>query len=244
MALASDAVFALVFTGLETLWMAHVGGRPWMLEQVVAALPRSVVAGALSGYVGWVLGGFLRAVAAPAGAAEIFGGAQRARLAALGALALAVLGLVSTYRPQQFGPPMTVGEFALVPLESFRYQEAIFWDVLLQPEWWRSRRVEARSEGIVEGFPVPIGPAWCARAEAELAADLPQVHFSLLINGTRVDLSPFPIVRMRQRDGAHCAWVGIASRFQRASENGFVYEVERSPDLRSTIDMQVVFKDP
>jgi len=243
-ALAAGAVFALVFTGLETLWMARVVGRPWMLEQVVAALPRSVVAGALSGYVGWVLGGFLRAVATPAGAPEIFGGARRARLAALGALALAVLGLVSTYHPQQFGLPMTVGEFALVPLDSFRYQEAIFWDVLLQPEWWRSRRVEARSEGIIEGFPVPIGPAWCARGEPELAADMPQVRFSLSINGAPVDLSSYPIVRIRHRDGAYCAWVGVASRFQRASENRFVYTVERPPDVRAVVDMQVVLKDP
>jgi hypothetical protein len=236
LSLVSGALFALTFTGMETLWMAHVVERPWAGSAFLPGLSRLLLTGALSGYVGWVLGGFLRAVQTRGGAVHVFGSAGRARSGAL--------GLVSTYHPQRFGPPMTVEELALTPLDSFRYQEGIFWDVLLQDGWWQAPRLDARSEGIVDRFPLPIGPAWCARSEDALTADLARIRFALEVNGAPVELSRYPLVRLRHRDGARCAWVGVASRFQRASENRFVYVVDLAPRSRTVIDMRVVFKDP
>ena len=115
LAIVSGPFFVLVFMGLETAWMARVVGHPWPLDRVVAGLPRSLVAGALSGWVGWVLGGFLVATAPGQSAASVFGGAARARWAVTAALLLAAAGLVSTWQPQRFGPPMTVEELKLVP---------------------------------------------------------------------------------------------------------------------------------
>lgn len=241
-ALGSGLAFALVFTGMEAVWMAKAVGRPWPLDRALAGLPRSLVAGALSGYVGWVLGGFLRAVAAPGGVRAVFGPASRARRVAVAALGLAVIGLVSTYQPQRFGPPMTVEELALTPIGAFRYQEAVFWEVLLQDGWARSHAVQARSEGIIDGFPLPVGPAWCGPGQERLS-------FGLTINGTPADLSRYPLVRLPNGDGTVCAWVGVASRHQRASRNRFRYTIDYpgadgAVGGRVVVDMDVVFKDP
>jgi len=54
-------------------------------------------------------------------------------------------------------------------------------------------------------------------------------------------------VRLRLRDGSHCAWVGVASAFQRASQNRFVYTIERPAlgvPLTTRVELGVTFKDP
>lgn len=247
LAVAAGLLFVLVFTGLETVWMARVVDHPWPLEEVLGALPRSLVAGGLSGWVGWVLGGFLLVTTTGQPVAPVFGSALRARRAVTTALLLAVAGLASTWQPQRFGPPMTVEELKLAPRPALRYQDAIFWNVVFEDAWLSAARVEARSEGIIDGFPLPVGPAWCAPTDAALAAALPGVRFSMAVNGAPVDLTPYPLVRLRLRDGSHCVWVGVVSLAQRASENRFVYTIERAAPagpVRTRVEMLVVFKDP
>ncbi len=247
LAVVSGLLFVLVFTGLETAWMARVVGHPWPLDRVIAGVPRSLVAGALSGWVGWVLGGVLVLTATGAPAASVFGSVARARWAVAAALLLSVAGLVSTWQPQRFGPPMTVEELKLVPVPDLRYQDAIFWNVLFEDAWLSAARVETRSEGIIDGFPLPVGPAWCAPDEAALAPALPALRFTMEVNGAVVELAPYPLVRLRLRDGSYCAWVGVVSLVQRASENRFVYTIERASPTgpaKTRVEMLVVFKDP
>src|SRR5207247_596503 len=86
---------------------------PLAAAVVTAALPVTVGVGALSGWVGWVLGGFVRAVAHGDSPAVGFGDQRRARVAALLAGALILAGSLATYRPQRFGPPMTTTEMQL-----------------------------------------------------------------------------------------------------------------------------------
>jgi hypothetical protein len=67
------------------------------------------------------------------------------------------------------------------------------------------------------------------------------------VNGTRLDLAPYPLVRLRLRDGSPCAWVGVASTFQRASQNRFVYTIQRpapGAPLTTRVELLVTFKDP
>jgi len=239
--------FAVAFVTMEAAWMRWPVGRPWPAERVLAALPRVLVTGALSGWVGWVLGGFLRAVSVPGGTAAEFGSRARAGAAAVATLTLAVVGLAATYHPQRYGPPMTVDELRLRPLARFPYTEAIFWNVFFAEGWPLDARVEARSEGILDGLPMPVGPAWCAPSEAALTATLPGLRFTMEVNGTPVDLTPYPLVRLPLRDGERCAWVGVASEFQRASQNRFVYTIERSVSggpVTTRVELGVVFKDP
>lgn len=247
LAAVAGLAFALVFVVMEVAWMRGLVGRPWSVDRVLAALPRVLVTGALSGWVGRVLGGFLRAVGAAGGMVAEFGSRARARAAAGAALLLAVVGLGATYQPQRYGPPMSVEEFRLVPLPSFPYTEAIFWNVFFADGWPFGARVEARSEGVIDGMPMPVGPAWCAPTEAALAAALPGLRFSMEINGTPVDLMPYPLVRLGLRDGERCAWVGVASTFQRASQNRFVYTVERAAlggPVTTRVELGVWLKDP
>jgi len=244
---AAGLAFTLAFVAMEVAWMRWAVGRPWPADRVLAGLPRVLVAGALSGWVGWVLGGFLRAVGSSGGAAAEFGGRARARAAAVAALALAVAGLAATYQPQRFGPPMTVQELRLVPLASFPYTEAIFWNVFFAEGWPLAPHIGARSEGIIDGLPMPVGPAWCVRTDAALTAMIPGLSFTMEVNGTPIDLAPYPLVSLRLRDGERCAWVGVASAFQRASQNTFVYTIERAAPrgpVTTRVELGVVFKDP
>jgi len=239
--------FVLAFVTIETAWMRWAVGRPWPTERVLAALPRVLVTGALSAWVGWVLGGFLHGVGSPGGVVTEFGGGGRARAAATAAVLLAVVGLAASYQPQRYGPSMTVDELGLVPLSTFPYQEAIFWNALLAEGWPSAPRIEARSEGIIDGLPMPVGPAWCAPTAAALTTALGGTRFGMEVNGTSVDLAPYPLVRLRLRDGAQCAWLGVASAFQRASQNRFVYSIERRApgrELTTRVVLLVTFKDP
>ncbi|PYN29719.1 MAG: hypothetical protein DMD98_20715 [Candidatus Rokuibacteriota bacterium] len=252
LAVAAGVAFALVFVGMEVGWMRWAVGRPWPPERVLAALPRVLLTAAASGWIGWVLGGFLRAAPAPAAAvataaAAEFGSRARARAAALAALVLALAGLGATYQPQRFGPPMTLEELGLEPLGDFPYTEAIFWNVFFAAGWPSGTKIEARSEGVIDGQPVPVGPAWCAPTAAGLERALANVRFGMEVNGRPVELTAYPLVRLRLREGDSCAWLGVASRIQRASQNRFVYTIEHAAlggPTRKRVELGVTFKDP
>jgi hypothetical protein len=249
LALAAGAVFTLAFVAMEAAWMAWVIGAPWPRDRVLAGLPITLVTGAVIGGVGWVLGGFLRASWTPGGAAEIFGSAVRARVAARLAVLVMLLGLATTYRPQTFGPPLAIDELGLEAAPRVALQEAIFWDALIHDDWLRVPAIDIYSEGTMDGIPLPVGPAWCAGDPDALARDLPRLRFGLKVNGAEVDLAPYPVVRQRLPDGRACAFVGVVSRRQRASQNHFVYTITPLdgtapviPPVR--VDASVVFKDP
>ena len=240
--------FALVFTAMEAVWMALAVGRPWPTSAILAGLPWTLLAGAGSGWVGWVFGGFLLAAAPGESAAGIFGSRRRATRLALVALALCVIGVRANYRPTEFGPAMTPDELRLAPLDRVRYQDSVFWIAILDDAWQRSPIIVARSEGIIEGLPLSIGPAWCAPTDAQLQQELTGARFSLEINGAGVDLARYPVVPVRMRDGRLCGWVAVGSGFQRPSQNRFRYTIEvpgrRDPPQRTVADLLVVFKDP
>jgi len=242
-AVLAGILFSAAFVAIECVWMATVVARPWGATAVTAGLPATLGVGALSGWVGWVVGGFVRAVADGDSPAAGFGDRRRARVAALLAVALIPAGALATYRPQRFGPPMTTTEMQLASVESFLPREAIFWEVLILDEWPSAGRIQAYSEGIIEPFPIPIGPAWCAETPAQLEAELPAVRFGLAINSERIDLAHYRIVRLTLRNGRHCGWLGVAAALVRASRNRFVYEVEHAAG-RAVVEMTVVFKDP
>ena len=241
--------FALTSLVIEAAWMAYVVDRAWPRTAVQGALPAIAVAAAASGFVGWVWGGFLHSARVAGGAAAVFGTRGRARAAALGAVALLALAVITVYRPQVFGPAMTAGELALEPASRFPVQEAVFWEALLDEDFGRLPRLDAYSEGIIDGIPLPIGPAWCASDAERLVRELAFVRFTMTVNDTPLDLSPYPIVRQRLHDGRECAFVGVISMRQRASRNRFAYAIEPlagAPDtVRATrVDLTVVFKDP
>ena len=242
-AIVAGVAFTLVLVGVETLWMAEVVAQPWPAGAIVRALPATVLAGALSGLGGWIWGGFLYASRVEGGAVEVFGSRGRARGAAVTALVLIVVALVSVYRPQVFGPPMTAGELALEPVSHFPVQEAVFWEAVLDEDFGRVPRLDVYSEGVIDGIPLPIGPAWCAADAAALSRDLAVVRFAMEVNGAPLDLSAYPIVRQPLRDGRECGWVGVLSRHQRASRNRFAYTITRA-GVPLAVEMTVVFKDP
>ena len=249
LAAAAAAVFVLGFVAMEAAWMAWVIGAPWPLARVLAGLPVSVATGAVMGWVGWVLGGFLIASAAPAGTAAVFGSASRARWLARIAVLIVAVGLASTYRPQVFGPPLTVAELRLDAEQRFPAQEALFWDALTHDDWPQGPVIDFYSEGTMDGIPLPVGPAWCAPDSAALESELPHVRFTLQVNGVPVDLARYPLVRQRLPDGRACAWIGAVSRGQRASRNQFVYTITPAAGAPPTIrplrvEATVVFKDP
>ena len=245
--IVAGLAFTIVFVAMETLWMAWGVGQPWPTSAVIAGLPRTLVAGAVSGFIGWIAGGFLVAQGTPGGAVEVFG--TRARTMAVVGIALVLAAMASVYRPFVVGPPMRVEEMALASSRHFSVQEALFWEAVLDEDWGREPRVEMYSEGIIDGIPLPIGPAWCASDAAELERDLPRVRFGMQVNGADLDLSSYPLVRQHLRDGRVCGWVGVVSRTQRSSRNRFVYTItpldNSSPPLPSLVaEATVVFKNP
>jgi hypothetical protein len=247
-AVVAALAFIAVFLVIEWAWMASVVGKPWPWPDLARGLPAVLSAAVLSGFVGWVWGGFLLASRAD-GVADAFGGRGRARAAALAALALAGSAVLTVYRPQIYGPPMQVAEFALEPSSRFPVQEAVFWEAVLDEDFGRVAELQAYSEGIIDGIPLPVGPGWCAADAAQLARELPDVRFAMEINGVPVDLAGYPSVRQTLRDGRECRWVGVISRRQRASQNRFVYTITPRPGapdpVRPTrVELRVVFKDP
>jgi hypothetical protein len=249
LALLGGVAFTLAFVAMESAWMAWVIGHPWPLSRVLGGLPAAVISGAAMGGAGGVLGGFLRASWTEGGTARVFGSAARARWAARAAVVVTLLGLASTYRPQVYGAPLAVEELALEPSTTIPLREAVFWDALIHDDWRRAPVIDIYSEGTMDGIPLPLGPAWCADDADGLVRDLRRLRFGLTVNGTAVDLSPYPIVHQRLEDGRACAFVGVVSRRQRASQNRLVYTVtplDGSPPAIAPVrvDATVVFKDP
>ena len=248
-AAGAGIAFVLTFIATEAAWMALVVDHPWSRRTVARGLPAALVAGVLSGVVGWVWAEFMRAFAVAGRPTTAFGSRRRARVAAAAAVALVAVAVVTTYRPQAYGPPMRVADLALESTAGFSVEEAVFWEAVLHPDFGHVPALVAYSEGVIDGIPVPIGPAWCSADEHQLARELPHIRCALEVNGTSIDLSPYPRVFTRLRDGRECAWVGVISRRQRASRNLFVYAitpVAGAPEpLRPLrIDLTAVFKDP
>lgn len=248
-AAAAGIAFVLAFIAMEAAWMAWVVDHPWPHSVVARGLPAAVLAGALSGLVGWVAAEFMRALTVAGGATKTFGSRRRARAAAAAAVALMAIATVTTYRPQVYGPPMMAAELALEPAARLSVEEAVFWEAVLHPDFGQAAPLAAYSEGIIDGIPVPIGPAWCSSDEKQLARELPYIRFALEVNGASVDLGPYPVVLERLRDGRECAWVGVISRRQRASRNRFVYAITPlagapGPVRPMRVDLTAVFKDP
>lgn len=250
LAVIAGSIFTLAFVAMESAWMAWIIGQPWPRPRVLAGLPIALATGAVMGGAGWVLGGFLRAAWLDDGdAARVFGDARRARWAARIAVLLVAAGLATTYQPQKYGPPLTVAEMRLDADAGFPVQEALFWDALIHDDWGRRPGIDIYSEGTMDGIPFPIGPAWCAGDAAQLERELPYVRFALRVNGDAVDLTRYPMARRRLHDGRECAWVGVVSRAQRASQNHFVYELTPADGAPQSVrpvrvDATVVFKDP
>jgi len=249
LAAGGGIVFMLAFVAMETAWMAWVIGQPWPSGRVLGGLPATLATGAVMGGVGWVLGGFLRAQWTAGGAAAIFRSPQRARWAARVAIVLVAAGLASTYRPQQDGPPLSIANLRLEADAGFPVQEALFWDAVIHDDWRQRPAIDVYSEGTMDGIPLPIGPAWCAADAARLERELPHVRLELRVNGAPVDLTRYPGARRRLSDGRECAWIGVVSRGQRASQNQFVYTIVpvdgAPPDVKPMrVDVTVVFKDP
>jgi hypothetical protein len=141
---------------------------------------------------------------------------------------------------------MQPAELSLAPTRDLRAQEAVFWEALLDDDWGVGRRLEARSEGVIDRAPLPIGPAWCADTPEVLERQVPGLAFRLEVNGIAVDLGAYPLVRRPVPDGRHCAWVGVVSLTQRASVNRFVYTIDPGPAVAppTVVETTVVFKDP
>ena len=242
-ALPAGLAFALLLVLQETAWMAGVVGRPWDLERVAAALPSVALAAAGSAWVGWALGGFVRSAAEGRPASEIFGGLRRRNAVLVGMLVLVTFGLLGSYRPSRAEPPAKVAALGLAADTAFDYRDAVFWPVLLPDDWKEPGVHRTYQEGIIDGRPFPLGPAWCAPDERALEADLARIRLVLTINGEAVGLDGFPAVRRRMRDGQHCQWIGLSATTPRPGLQELVYTIEDG-SRASTVIVDLRIKEP
>lgn len=120
----------------------------------------------------------------------------------------------------------------------------VFWEALLPDDWREPGTHRAYQEAIVDGHGIPIGPAWCARAEATLERELGTLRFGLAINGEPVDLARYPTTRRRMRDGAVCQWIGVSAASPRPGFQELVYTVERDALPLSSITVKLNVKEP
>lgn len=253
-AVVAGASFGALVVLTEALWMARVIGKPWPVEATIAGLPRVLAAGALSGWIGWVIGGFVRGLGLPKSAWAIFGGRRRGRLVLAGTVVLSLVGLAGAYRPEPLRSPAPLKEFGLIAGDSFDYVDAVFWDAALPDHWWRPGQHAIRSEGVVGGLPWPIGPGWCAQDRETLKEDLARIRFGLTVNGERVLLERYPIVRLVQRDRRVCAWVGVLAATPPPGRQEFVYTLTYDQTVRvgaetvgpgsSVIVVEMIMKAP
>lgn len=80
-AVAAGISFGALVILTEAFWMERVIGRPWLISAVLAGSPQVLAAGAVSGWIGWAIGRFLRGLASPEPAWAIYGGRGRLVLA-------------------------------------------------------------------------------------------------------------------------------------------------------------------
>lgn len=253
-AVVAGLFFGALVVLTEALWMAWIIAKPWPPGAAIAGLPRVLAAGALSGWIGWAIGGLVRGLASAGSTWAIFGGYARGRLVLAGAVVLSLVGLVGAYRPEPLRPPAPLKEFGLIAGDSFDYVDAVFWDAALPDDWWRPGRHAIRSEGVVGGLPWPIGPGWCARDEQTLKEDLARIQFDLTVNGERVPLEQYPMVRLVRRDRRVCAWVGVLAATPPPGRQEFVYTLTYEQPVRvgaetvgpgrSVIAIDMVMKAP
>jgi hypothetical protein len=253
-AAAAGLAFAATLYANELAWMWLVVGRPWPLARAAASLPGVAVTAAASAWVGWALGGFIRACAEGRPAAAVFGSSRRARRVLVAMLVVTSVGLAGAYRPSRAAPPATVANLTLAPDADFAEGDAIFWEAQLPDGWRQPGTHRTYQEGIVDGRPFPVGPAWCAADEATLARDLDRLRLGLAINGERVALEDFPSVRRRSRSARVCQWVAVSATTPRPGRQTLVYTVEYASALSapegtlgpgvSTVVIDLTVKEP
>ncbi|MBI4240646.1 MAG: hypothetical protein HY613_02925, partial [Candidatus Rokubacteria bacterium] len=246
--------FIAVFYTMEWLWMAWVVRRPWPVSALLGGLPRSLLAAGVSGWVGWAFGGFVLSVGRPKGVRAVFGGAVRATAIAAALAAVIVVGLWTIYQPQGPTPPAAVKDLGLVPISRLDYREAVFWEAMHATGWWLPAVHRAYSEGVIDGQLLPVGPGWCVADPGQLGEHMAQIRFGLTINGQAVPLSDYPRVRVRQRDGRVCEWVGVAASTPQPGRQRFVYTLTYERPIRMegervgpgvcVVEMDVVMKSP
>ena len=222
-AVLAGIAFVLVLDVVEAGWMAWVVGKPWPLDRVAAALPGIVLTGAGSAWVGWAVGGWICAAATERPADDVFRG--RSRAVALGLVALLLVGLAASYRPSRSAPPARLENLGLAADTAFDYRDAVFWEAQLPDDWREPGIHRTYQEGVVDGRPFPIGPAWCAPDETTLARELDGIRFGLSINGEAVALERYPRVARRTRGGEVCQWVAVSAFTPRPGRQVLVYEL-------------------
>lgn len=255
-ALAAGLGFALVAVAHEAAWMAWVVGRPWPVPQVAGAFWPVALAGMGSAWVGWALGGFVRAAAEARPAREVFAAAAAAptgawRLAprspravvAVAAL-LAAVGLAAAWCPSPAESPAPVALLELRADTAFDHRDAVIWPGLLPDDWQAPGTREVYMEAIIDGRAFPIGPGWCAADEAALARELAAMRFALSVNGEPVALDGYPRARQRLRDGRVCEWVAVSAATPRPGLQVLDYALAPAPGRVARLRVRLAVKAP
>jgi hypothetical protein len=186
-----------------------------------------------SAWAGWLAGGFVRAAGEGRPAADLFGSRRRTRAAVAALAALVVAGALAAYRPAELEGSPPASALALAPHTDFDHRDAVFWEAQLPDAWRSPGEHRTYQEGIVDGRPFPLGPAWCARDEAELARQLPAVRLGLSVNGEVVPLDGFPAVLRRMRDGAVCHWIAVSAMAPRPGRYTLAYAVDYAEKIET-----------
>lgn len=222
-AVLAGIAFVLALAVVEAAWMAWVVGKPWPPARVAAALPGVLLTGAGSAWVGWAVGGWVCAAASDRPADDVFSG--RSRAVTLGLVALVLVGLAASYRPSRGGASARLADLGLAADTTFDYRDAVFWEAQLPDDWREPGVHRTYQEGIVDGRPFPIGPAWCAPDQTTLARELDGIRFGLSINGEAVALERYPRVARWSRGGEVCQWVAVSAFTPRPGRQALVYEL-------------------
>ena len=126
-AVVAGVTFGAIVVLTEVLWMEYIVEKPWLPDAIMAGLPWVLAAGALSGWIGWAIGGIVKGLGSPGSVWTIFGGWRRGRLVLAGVVVLTLVGLASAYRHGSVRPPAPLRAFGLIAGEKFDYVDAVFW---------------------------------------------------------------------------------------------------------------------
>ena len=164
------------------------------------------------------------------------------------------VGLIGAYRPSRIEPPAMVAALGLKPDSVFDYRDAVFWEAQLPDNWRQPGIHQTYQEGIIDGRPFPVGPAWCAPDELTLEHDLARIRFGLSINGEPITLERYPGVRRRARGGDYCHWVGVSATTPRPGRQQLVYLIGYEAPVKTrdgwigpgtaTVIVELVVKEP